>query len=119
MCAPVCGIRAMQVGLRRVNVFLAVTILSHFVISLGLGSRRAGFGDLFGTIAALGFFGVGAGLLESGLKLLVVKGNQDLAWLDGVAFAHEDFVNAAANFGTYADVARFDGPGALESGIAA
>src|SRR5258708_6665025 len=79
---------------------------------------RFGRGDFFGTIAALGFFGVGAGLLESGLQLLLVKGDQDLAWLDGVAFAHEDFVNAAANFGADADVARFDGPGAQEGGIA-
>src|SRR5258707_900701 len=105
MCTHFFGIRAIQVGLRGVNVLLAVAILSHFVISLGLASRRAGFGDLFGTIAALGFFGVGAGLLESGLQLLLVKGDQDLAWLDGVAFAHEDFVNAAAHFGAVADVA--------------
>src|SRR5216684_6132151 len=118
MCTHFIGIGAIQVGLRRVNVFLAVAILSHFVIGLGLGSRRAGFGDLFGTIAALGFFGVGAGLLESGLELLLVKGDQDLAWLDGVPFAHEDFINATADFGAYADVARFDGAGALEGGVA-
>src|SRR5260370_31604017 len=113
MCTHFIGIGAIQVGLRSVYVFLAVTVFSQLVIGLGLGSRRAGFGDLFGTIAALGFFGVGAGLLKSGLKLPVVKGDQDLARLDGIAFVDQNLVDAAADLSTDANVASSDGDRAL------
>src|SRR6267143_2430483 len=112
------GIGAIQVGLRSVYIFLAVTVFSQLVIGLGLGGAGSRFCNLFGTIAALRFFSVGARLFEGSLELPVVEGDQDLARLDGVAFAHENFINAAADFGADADVARLDGAGALEGGVA-
>jgi len=78
----------------------------------------AGFRDFFGAVAAPGFLGVGAGLLEGRLQFPVVKGDQDLAWLDGVAFADENFVDAAADLGADANVASLDGAGALQAGVA-
>src|SRR6266550_96538 len=83
------------------------------VIEIGFGG-----GDVFEAIAALGFFSAGARFLERGPQFLVVEGNQDLARLDGIAFADQHFVDAAADFGTYTYVAGFDGAGAFEAGVA-
>ncbi len=79
----------------------------------------AGFRDFFGTVAALGFFGVGTGLLEGSPQFLLVKSDKDLARLDRIAFADQNLVDAAADFGADADVARFNGTRALQGGVEA
>src|SRR5207302_6247977 len=75
-------------------------------------------GDFFGTVAAAGFFRVGPGLLEGSLQFLVVKRDQDLPRLDGIAFADQNFVDAATDLGANADIAGFDGAGTFEGRVA-
>ena len=84
----------------------------------GVPRWGAGFRDFFGTIASLGFFSAGAGLLQCGPQFLVVEGNQDLTRLDGVAFADQNLINAATDLGTHTYVAGFDGTGPLQTGVA-
>src|SRR6266851_5690949 len=100
-----------------VDVFATVPALEFFQVGLCLG--RAGFRDFFGTVAALGFFGVGTGLLEGSPQFLLVKSDKDLARLDRIAFADQNLVDAAADFGADADVARFNGTRALQGGVEA
>src|SRR6267143_6791204 len=100
MRADFVGFRPIEIGLRGGDVFQAIAVLLQLVLGFGLSCGGAGFRDFFGTIAALGFFSAGAGLLERGLQFLVVKGDQHLARLDGIAFADQNLVDAAADFGT-------------------
>ena len=104
--------------MRRGDIFLAIAV--PFQLEVGFGLRRVGAGliDFFRTVTAPGFFRVGAGLLEGSLQFLVVKRNQDLARLDGIAFADQNFVDAAADLGADADIAGFDGARTLQRGVA-
>src|SRR6266852_917333 len=112
------GFGAVEVCLRHGDVFLAIAVLFQLVIGFGLGGSGAGFGNFLGAITAQGFLGIGAGLLEGRLQFLVVEGDENLPRLNGIAFANENFINAAANFGAHANVARLDGAGALQAGVA-
>src|SRR5207248_7026688 len=69
-------------------------------------------GNFFRTIPALCFLRVGPRLLESRLQFLVVEGKQNVAGFNAIAFANEHFVDTAAYFRPYTNVARFDGTGA-------
>src|SRR5713226_6330823 len=119
MRADFVGLRAIEIGLCGGDVFLAIAVLLHLVLGLGLSRDGAGFRDFFGAVAAPCFFGVGAGLLEGSLQFLVVKSDQNLARLDGIAFADQNLVDAASDLGTDADIAGFDGAGTLQGGVAA
>ena len=112
------GLRSIEIGLCGGDVFLAIAILLHLVFGFGLGREGSGFRDLFGAVAAPGFFRVRPGLLEGSLQFFVVKGDQDLARLDRIALADQDLVDAAADFGTDANVAGFDGTGTFEGHVA-
>src|SRR5438477_5335277 len=112
------GLRSIEIGLCGGDVFLAIAILLHLVFGFGLGREGSGFRDLFGAVAAPGFFRLRPGLLEGSLQFFVVKGDQDLARLDRIALADQDLVDAAADFGTDANVAGFDGTGTFEGHVA-
>src|SRR5256885_1918581 len=99
------GLRSIEIGLCGGDVFLAIAILLHLIFGFCFGREGSGFRDLFGPVAAPGFFRVRPGLLERSLQLLVVEGDQDLARLDGIALADQDLVEAAADLGTNANVA--------------
>src|SRR2546428_378670 len=75
-------------------------------------------GNFLGAKTTFGFFGVGARLFQGGLQFLVIKGDQSLSGLNGVAFANQDFVDAAANFRSDPNVACFDGAGAVQGAVA-
>src|SRR2546422_934332 len=102
----------------QVDVFATVAALEFFQVGLSLMVVRFGGGDFLGTVALPGFFGVGARLLKGSLQFLVVKGDQDLARLNGIAFADQNRVDAAADLGADADIAGFDSPGTLEGSVA-
>ena len=104
---------AIDVGLRRCDVFFAVAVLPHVGIGFGLLCGGTRFGDFFGTVATFCFFRRSAGLRQRGKKFLIVESHQNLSSFDGVAFAHQQFIDAAANFGTHANVARFHCAGTL------
>src|SRR6266702_2517466 len=112
------GFGAVKVGLRHGDVFLAIAVLFQLVIGFGLSGGGAGFGNFLGAITAQGFLGIGAGLLEGRLQFLVVEGDENLPRLNRIAFANENFINAAADFGAHANVARLDGARALQAGVA-
>jgi len=64
-----CGFRrfrAVELGLRGGDVFQAIAVPSSARTGFGLSRGGAGFRDFFGTIASLGFFSAGAGLLQCG-----------------------------------------------------
>src|SRR6266480_3585668 len=119
MRADFVSLRAIEIGLRGGNVFQAIAVLLQLVLGFGLSRDGAGFGDFFGTKAVPGFFCVRAGLLEGSLQFLVVKADQDLARLNGITFADQNLVDAAADFGTHTYVAGFDGAGAVQGSVAA
>src|SRR5216683_1733727 len=112
------GFGAVKVGLRHGDVFLAIAVLFQLVIGFGLSGGGAGFGNFLGAITAQGFLGIGAGLLEGRLQFFVVEGDENLPRLNRIAFANENFINAAADFGAHSNVARLDGAGALQAGVA-
>src|SRR6266581_1768133 len=112
------GFGAVKVGLRHGDVFLAIAVLFQLVIGFGLRGGGAGFGNFLGAITTQGFLGIGAGLLEGRLQFLVVEGDENLPRLNRIAFANENFINAAADFGAHANVARLDGAGALQARVA-
>src|SRR5438445_8763704 len=112
------GLGAFEIGLRGGNVLLAVTVFFQLVIGFGLSDGGAGFGNFLGAKTTFGFFGVGARLFQGGLQFLVIKGEQNLSGLNGVAFANQDFVDAAANFRSDPNVACFDGAGAVHAAVA-
>src|ERR1700682_96665 len=114
MCPHLFRFCTIKVGLRGGDIFYAITMFALFVFGLSLCRSGAGFGNLFGTEAALGFFSSRARLSQSSLQFLVVESNQDLTRLHGVPFAHENFFNAPANFGAHTYVARFYCAGALQ-----
>src|SRR5258708_26750402 len=60
MRADFVGFRAIEIGLCGGDVFLAIAVFFQLVIGFGLCRRGAGFRDFFGTVAAPGFFSVGA-----------------------------------------------------------
>src|SRR5712664_3964394 len=118
MRADFVSLGAIEIGLRGGDVFQSIAVLLQLILGLGLSRGGAGFRDFFGTVAALGFFSAGAGLLERCPQFLVVEGNQNLAWLNGIAFSDQNLVDAAADLGADANVASFDGAGALQGGVA-
>ena len=108
---------AVDVGLRAINIFLAIAVHALFVFGFGLHGGGARFGNFLGTKTARGFFGVGARLCEGGLQFLVVEGDEHLALRYGIAFADENLIDAATDLGADANVARFDGAGTLQAGV--
>ena len=72
----------------------------------------ASFGNFLAAITALGFLRVGARLFQRSLQFFVIESKKDLAGLHGIAFANEHLVDAPADFGTDADVARLNVTGA-------
>ena len=97
MGANFLGVGAIEVGLGGGNVFTAVAILALLVFGFGFSGGGAGLGNIFGARTGVGFLPSGARLFQGGLQFLVVKGDQNLAGLNRIAFADENFVDAAAN----------------------
>src|ERR1700739_2266022 len=118
MRAILVGFGAVEVRLRRGDIFFAVAVRALFVFSLGRGGCSAGFGDFFGTVTALGFLRSGARLLKRGAQFPVVEGDKHLAGLHAVAFTDENLVDASGNFRPDTRVAGFDSTGALQGGVA-
>src|SRR6266571_265006 len=105
-------------GVVAVEVEMRAYFVGFGAVKVGLSGGGAGFGNFLGAITAQGFLGIGAGLLEGRLQFLVVEGDENLPRLNRIAFANENFINAAADFGAHANVARLDGAGALQAGVA-
>ena len=116
--ANLVGGGTIQFGLGGGDVFLAIAVDTLLVFGFGLRGGGAGFGDLFGAETTFGFDGIGAGRSEGSGEFLVVESNQDLSGFDGVAFAHEDFVDTAADFRADANVAGFNGARTGEAALA-
>src|ERR1700730_5837286 len=109
--------RTIDVGLRRGDIFLAISALALLVLGPGSLGRPASLGDFFLALAVLGLLRRGAGLLQRGQKLAVLEGDQDLAWLHGIALANKDFIDAPGDLRSHANVSRFHRTRTLQRGI--
>src|SRR5258707_492674 len=107
-----------EVGLRGVNIFLAVTVPSLVVFGFGLGGGGTGFGNFFRTVDTPRLFRGGARLRQRSGAFFLVESDQDLPGFDGITFADQDLINAPTDFRADANVAGFNGAGAVERSVA-
>jgi len=105
------SLRAVGVGLRGIDIFSAISVLSQFVVRLGLLGLGSNLRHFLRTETALQLLKIGQRRIHVRLQLAIIKRCKHLPGLNLVAFSHQHLLDATSDLGANPNIARFHGPG--------